>query len=139
MLSAVATLWFSAISVDTSYWLQFAPAMLVLALGFGLGVMALTQAAIYDIDPDEAGIASALVNSAQQIGVALGLAVLAGVAATVTNSADHADTATALVDGYRAGLIVATGILLAAGALALATLSSRRVETDVQVAATAGV
>jgi EmrB/QacA subfamily drug resistance transporter len=127
LLSAAAAFWLSALSVNTSYWLHLAPAMLILAVGFGFGVMALTQAAVYDIDPDKAGIASALLNSAQQIGVALGLAVLAGVATTVTGSPERAsDTpAAALVTGYSTALTVAGGLLLASAALALTTLSSR--------------
>jgi predicted MFS family arabinose efflux permease len=124
MLSAGAALWFSAISTDTSYWTHLAPAMLILALGFGLGVMALTQAAVYHVDSDKAGVASALLNSVQQIGVALGLAVLAGVAATVTAQPEYAavDTARGLVAGYGTALTVAAGLLLAAAALGLATL-----------------
>ncbi len=58
--------------------------MFVLALGFSLGVIALTQAAVYHVDQDKAEVASALLNSAQQIGVALGLAVLAAIAATIS-------------------------------------------------------
>jgi hypothetical protein len=129
-MSAIATYWFSALSVETSYWLHLAPAMLVLAIGFGLGVMALTQPAVYDVDHDKAGIASALLNAAQQIGVALGLVILAGVAATVTAAPEYAaaDRATALVIGYSAALLVATDILVAAAALALATLSARTPE-----------
>jgi EmrB/QacA subfamily drug resistance transporter len=126
LLSALAAFWFSTITVDTGYWLHLAPAMFVLALGFGLGVLALTQAAVYRVDADKAGIASALLNSAQQIGVALGLAVLAGVAATVTAQPEKAalGTGEALVAGYGTALTVATGILLAAGLLALTTLSA---------------
>jgi predicted MFS family arabinose efflux permease len=129
LLSAGAAWWFSTISVNTSYWTHLAPAMLVLALGFGLGVMALTQAAVYHVDPDKAGVASALLNSAQQIGVAVGLAVLAGVAATVSARPDYAsaDPATALVAGYGTALTVAAGILLAAAVLSLATLRKEAV------------
>jgi hypothetical protein len=58
--------------------------MLVLSLRFGLSVMALTQAAVYGVDHRTAGIASALLNSSQQLGVALALALLAGVAESVT-------------------------------------------------------
>lgn len=124
LLGAAGAFWFSRITVDTGYWAGLAPAMLVIALGFGLGVIALTQAAVYRVDADKAGIASALLNSAQQIGVALGLAVLAGVAATVT--AGSGSTAPqALVDGYSTALVVGTGILLAAAVLALLTLSGR--------------
>jgi EmrB/QacA subfamily drug resistance transporter len=131
LLSAGAALWFSTITVDTSYWTHLAPAMLVLALGFGLGVMALTQAAVHHVDPDRAGVASALLNSAQQIGVALGLAVLAGVAAAVTARPQNAatDAATALVAGYSTALIAAAALLLAAAALALATLRHRPADT----------
>ena len=87
----------------------------------------MTQAAVYDVDPDRAGIASALLNSAQQIGVALGLTVLAGVAATVTASPAYADASRneALVAGYGTALLVASGLLVAAAVLALTTLSNR--------------
>lgn len=127
LLSAVAAFWFSFIGIDTSYWLNLAPAMFVLALGFGLGVIALTQAAVYHTESKEAGIASALLNSAQQIGVALGLAVLAGITATVTGSPDHAELSEAgqLVVGYGSALTVAAVLLLAAGVLAAATLPSK--------------
>ncbi|MFP3460008.1 MFS transporter [Arthrobacter globiformis] len=127
LLSALAALWLSAITVDTSYWLHLAPAMFVLALGFGLGVIALTQAAVYHVDQDKAGIASALLNSAQQIGVALGLAVLAAIAATVSATPGYAGTSTgaALTAGYGSALLVAAGILIAAAVLAISTLDGQ--------------
>ncbi|KRE77798.1 MULTISPECIES: MFS transporter [unclassified Arthrobacter] len=127
LLSAGAAFWFSFIQVNTNYWLYLAPAMFILALGFGLGIIALTQAAVYYTKETEAGIASALLNSAQQIGVALGLAVLAGVAATVSNSSQHSAVTEAgqLVAGYGSALAVAAGLLVAAGILAAATLPSR--------------
>lgn len=132
LLSAAAAYWFSAITSDTGYWTHLAPAMLVLALGFGLGVMALTQAAVYDVRAEHAGIASALLNSAQQIGVAVGLAVLAGVAATITSSPTYADAARndALVAGYSGALLVATGLLLGAAVVSVITLSNRPATTS---------
>ncbi len=137
LLSAGAALWLSAIETDTSYWTYLAPAMLVLALGFGLGVMALTQAAVYHVEQDKAGVASALLNSAQQIGVALGLTVLAGVAATVTAQDENAaDATTALVGGYGTALSLAAALLFAAAILALATLRSQPTGSS-QVSATA--
>jgi EmrB/QacA subfamily drug resistance transporter len=131
LLSAAAAYWFSAITVDTGYWTHLAPAMLVMSLGFGLGVMALTQAAVYDVRPEHAGVASALLNSAQQIGVALGLAVLAGVAATITASPTYVDAAPhdALVAGYSGALLIATGLLLAAAVVAVTTLTNRPATT----------
>lgn len=125
LLSAVAALWFSAIAENASYWLHLAPAMFVLALGFGLGVIALTQAAVYLVDQDKAGIASALLNSAQQIGVALGLAVLAAVAATISVPQEHAGVSpgAALTAGFSTALLGAAAILVIAGVLALTTLN----------------
>jgi EmrB/QacA subfamily drug resistance transporter len=126
LLSAAAVFWFSFIQVHTNYWLHLAPAMFILALGFGLGVIALTQAAVYNTASHEAGIASALLNSAQQIGVALGLAVLAGVAATVTGNSDSGlPDGTQLVAGYGGALTAAAGLLVAAAILAAVTLPSK--------------
>ncbi|MFP3712104.1 MFS transporter [Puerhibacterium sp. TATVAM-FAB25] len=127
LLSAAAAFWFSTIGVETGYWTHLAPAMLVLGLGFGLGVMALTQAAVYRVEPDKAGIASALLNTAQQIGVALGLAVLAAVAATITAAPANAalGAEAGLVAGYSTALVVASALLVLAGLVALTTLSGR--------------
>lgn len=124
LLSSLAVFWLSAMSVDTSYWLHLAPAMFLLALGFGLGVIALTQSAVYNVDQDQAGIASALLNTAQQLGVALGLAVLAGVAAAATrqNVPATAAASEALVNGYQVALLVAGGVLFASAVSALVTL-----------------
>jgi hypothetical protein len=118
-LSSLAALWYSAITTSTNYWLQLAPAMLFSALGFGLAVMALTQAAVYHVDGDKAGVASALLNSAQQIGVALGIAVLAGVAATTTAHSKHSDINAALTDGYASAQLASFVMLLAAGLTAV--------------------
>ncbi len=127
LLSAAAAFWLSTITVQADYWVDLAPAMFLLAVGFGIVVIAVTQAAVYRVDPDEAGIASALLNSAQQLGVALGLAVLAGIAATVTAAPANQvlPTGEALVAGYGTAMIAATGLLLAAAALALITLDAR--------------
>lgn len=132
VLSAAAAFWFSRLGVETGYWLHLAPAMFILALGFGLGVMALTQAAVYRVDPDKAGIASALLNTSQQIGVALGLAILAGVAATITASPTHADAshAVALVAGYSTALVTAAGLLAVAAAIAYLTLDAKPAADD---------
>ncbi|WIG17602.1 MFS transporter [Kocuria rosea] len=127
LLSAGAAFWLSTITVQANYWVDLAPAMFLLAVGFGLVVIAVTQAAVYRVDPNQAGIASALLNSAQQLGVALGLAVLAGIAATVTAAPTNQvlPTGEVLVAGYGTAMIAATGLLLAAAALALVTLDAR--------------
>ncbi|WP_396290644.1 MFS transporter [Curtobacterium sp. KT1] len=127
LLGAAGAFWFSRITVDTGYWTGMVPAMLVIAVGFGIGVIALTQAAVYRVEPDKAGIASALLNSAQQIGVALGLAILASIAATITARPDNAalPSGEALVAGYSTALVAGSGILIAAALLALLTLNAK--------------
>jgi MFS family permease len=126
LLGAAAAFWLSTITVQATYWVDLAPAMFLLAVGFGAAAVTLTQAAVYRVDPDKAGIASALLNSAQQIGVALGLAVLAGIAATVAGAPEKqvVPTGEALVAGYGAAMTAATGLLLVAAALALVTLTA---------------
>ncbi|GAB3181068.1 MFS transporter [Nesterenkonia halophila] len=124
ILGAAGAFWLSRITLDTVYWTGLAPAMLLIAVGFGLGVVALTQAAVYRAEPDEAGVASGLLNSAQQIGVALGLAILAGVATAVTSSSPAPDPQ-ALVDGHRSALTVGAAVLGATAILATVALRGR--------------
>jgi hypothetical protein len=62
LLSAGAALWFSFIEVNTSYWLHLAPGIFILALGFGLGIIALIPAAVYHAKEQETGIAPALLT-----------------------------------------------------------------------------
>lgn len=131
LLGAGAMFWFSRIDVDTDYWLQLSVPMFLMAVGYGGGLIALTQAAVYRVDPDKAGIASALFNSAQQIGVALGLSTLAGIAAAVTASASSTGPH-ALVEGYSAALLAGAGVLMAAALLALLALAGKPAEASVQ-------
>lgn len=137
LVSAGGALWFSFISTDTGYWTGMAPAMFLVALGFGIGSITLTQAAVYRVDPDKSGIASALLNTSQQIGVALGLALLAAVAATVTAGQPTPASHEALVDGYSTALLTGTGVLLLAAVLAVTTLSREPQSDSTVTAATA--
>ncbi|WP_309067533.1 MFS transporter [Microbacterium sp.] len=127
LLSAAGVFWLSRITLETQYWTAIAPGMLIVAIGFGTGVMTLTHAAVYGVDADKAGIASALLNSSQQIGVALGLAILASIAARVGTGveAGGASTDEVLIAGYQNALMAGSGVLVAAAVLALLTLSRR--------------
>ncbi len=100
--------------------------MIVMGTGFGLAMPALTTLALAGVAPRDAGLASGLLNTTQQVGGALGLAILAALAATRTSHllAGGATAATALTSGYRLAYAVAA-TLLAAAVLAALTIPGR--------------
>src|SRR5207248_8402825 len=77
---------FSRAPVDGSYWRDVLPSMIVLGLGIGVSFPALMTLAMSGATPEDAGLASGLVNTSAQVGGALGLAVLATVSATRSDS-----------------------------------------------------
>jgi EmrB/QacA subfamily drug resistance transporter len=131
-LSAIGLALFAQIHVDTNYWSGILPAMVVCSVGLGLAFVPMNSTALTGVDPRDAGVASALVNSTQQVGGALGTALLNTVAASATTSflAAHAtipDAASvATVHGYTTAFTI-SGILLGAAALvALALVRTPR-------------
>ena len=101
---------------------------LLAAVGLGLSFVPVTIAAVTRIRPDEAGLASGLVNTSQQIGGALGLAILATIANSRTQSLLHGGAhgvAFALTRGFERAFLVGAGFALAGAALALLLISTR--------------
>jgi EmrB/QacA subfamily drug resistance transporter len=114
--ATLGILWVSRITPSSSYLSIFWP-LVVIALGMGFSFVPLTLTAVAGVEPHEAGLASALLNTMQQVGGALGLAVLATVAIDATRSkltALHATTSRALniatTHGYTTAFLVAAGI-----------------------------
>ena len=97
--------------VDGRYVVDLLPAMLLLGVGGGLAFPALMTLAMSSVRPEDSGLASGLVNTTQQVGGALGLAILASVAESRTGDAT---AAAALVDGYSAAFTVAAALVVAA-------------------------
>jgi MFS family permease len=118
---------FTRAPVDGSYVVDVVPGMLLLGLGGGLSFNPLLLAAMGDVETTEAGLASGLVNTTQMMGGALGLAVLASLAASRTSHllASGDDAVTALNGGYHAAFLV--GAALAAVGCVLALLLIRPV------------
>ncbi|MFF3848965.1 MFS transporter [Streptomyces sp. NPDC002328] len=111
------------VPVRASYAVDLLPVML-LAAGFGLALPALTALGMSGANEEDAGLVSGLFNTTQQIGMALGVAVLSTLAASRTESlaAEGRTAAEALTGGYRLAFAVGAGLLVVAFAVAFTTL-----------------
>jgi EmrB/QacA subfamily drug resistance transporter len=127
VISAGGLYWLSRIPVDGSYLSDILPGLLTVSIGMGGVFTGLTTAANAGIDQDKAGLAAGLLNTGQQLGAALGLAILSAVATAQTKSVLSAgdDLAQAATHGYQRALLVGAFIVLAATAVALLTPNSR--------------
>ncbi|WP_406237389.1 MFS transporter [Nocardia sp. NBC_01009] len=115
--------WLTRLPVDASYVVDLLP-MMVLIAGGGLVLPALATLGMSDADAEDAGLASGLFNTTQQVGMALGIAVLSTLAASRTGSrlVSGASEAAALTSGYRLAFTVAAGLLAAALVVSLTVL-----------------
>jgi EmrB/QacA subfamily drug resistance transporter len=106
---------FALAPVNATFWLHIFPGMMLLGLGGGIAFNPVLMAAMNDVEANESGLASGLVNTAFMMGGALGLAVLASIAASRTENlmAENQETLTALTSGYHwafiAGAVAAIG------------------------------
>jgi MFS family permease len=125
---------FSRAPVDGDYVSDILPTMLLFGIGAGMSFPALMTLAMSGASPSDAGLASGLVNTTQQVGGALGLAVLATLATTRTDGlrADGEGVAVALTEGYQ--LAFSVGAALLAGAILLAVVVLKPIEKAPQEA-----
>jgi EmrB/QacA subfamily drug resistance transporter len=121
---AVGLALLARIPVEGSYLVDMLPSMLAIGAGAGISFPALMTLAMADSTPQDAGLASGLVNTTAQVGAALGLAVLATLSAGHTAGllAHGTPAQPALVAGYHAGFRVAAVLVLLAVAVALVAL-----------------
>jgi EmrB/QacA subfamily drug resistance transporter len=106
--------YFTQVSVGGSYVADLLPGFLLISLGLGFSFVPISIAALAGVQPSEAGLASGLINTSQQIGGALGVAVLSTIATTTTEDAVAAGDAVpfALTDGFQAAFLVGAGLAL---------------------------
>jgi EmrB/QacA subfamily drug resistance transporter len=118
-IASLALFLFARAPVDGSFAVDVLPSMILLGIGAGMAFNPVLLAAMSDVEPSESGLASGVVNTAFMMGGALGLAVLASVAASRTDTlrASGDDRLTALVGGYHVAFLV--GALFAAAAAAI--------------------
>ena len=123
VISAAGLYWLSLIPVDGSYVSDILPGLMIVSIGMGGVFTGLTTAANAGVDQDKAGLAAGLLNTGQQLGAALGLAILSAVATAQTKSVLSAGDglAQAATHGYQRALLVGAFIVVAATALALLT------------------
>ncbi len=122
----IGLVYLTQISVDGSYVADLLPGFLLIAVGMGFAFVPISIAALAGVQPAEAGLASGLINTSQQIGGALGIAALSAVATSLTTDSVEggAQLNTALVDGFSGALWVAAGVGVV-GVVAAATLIRR--------------
>jgi EmrB/QacA subfamily drug resistance transporter len=127
LLGAAGVYYLSRVPVHGSYVADVLPGMLVMALGMGAVFVAVTTAANAGVPAGQAGLAAGLLNASQQVGSALGLAILSAIATTRTNDllAAHATRLEALVAGYHRGLLAGSIFMLAAAVIALGIGNTR--------------
>lgn len=122
-ISLLGAAWLSRLSTDTSYLTGVALPMLLIGLGQGFSLAPLTAAGIADVDHDDAGAASGLVNVAHQLGSSLGLAVLVTIAAAAGTDAHDARDLLA----HRVAVSFTAGTAMFALALAAVLAGARRI------------
>jgi hypothetical protein len=122
---------FTQVSVGGSYVADLLPGFLLTGFGIGFSFVPISIAALAGVRPAEAGLASGLFNTTQQIGGALGIAALSTIATSQTENAVAVGTALppALVDGFTAAFAAGAGI--ASLGIVAALLLIRRDELEV--------
>ena len=132
-MAVVGLLLFMRLQPDGSYVTDLLPGIMLASIGMGLTFVPITLIATSGIPADDAGLASGLYNTSQQIGGALGLAILATLSVDATQETlsglggapQPADEAQALVDGFHVAYL-GSAALVAGGFFALLLLLSRR-------------
>ena len=107
-------LYFTQVSVGGSYLGDLLPGFLLISVGIGFSFVPISIAALAGVQPAEAGLASGLINTSQQIGGALGIAALTSIATSTTHTKVASGTAlpTALTDGFQSAFYGAAGVAI---------------------------
>jgi EmrB/QacA subfamily drug resistance transporter len=121
LLAAAGLAWMSTVSPRAEYFAHVFGPVLLVGVGLGVSFVPMTMAGTSGVPPNEAGLASGLINTSRQVGGAVGLAVMATVATSAARG--HAATASAtlaaLTHGYDRAFGTAAGVLVVGAALAL--------------------
>jgi hypothetical protein len=150
LLSTIGMFWLSGISTSTQYFSHIMPAVFMIAAGLGFAAVPMTLTAVHKVGNDRAGVASSLVNMAQQIGAGLGLAIFTTIAMTsatskfpeamskVTKSVSHSHaagldshTAQALTHGYSTAFAYGSFVLVLIAIIAVIAVNTKDTQQSV--------
>ena len=125
-------IWFTQIPVDGSYLVNLFGGFMLIGIGLGFSFVPVSIAALAGVPPQEAGLASGLINTSQQIGGALGVAILTTVSTTRTENlvSDGTSQPQALTDGFALAFWVAAGFAVVAILATLFTIKGEDVATE---------
>jgi EmrB/QacA subfamily drug resistance transporter len=127
LIAAGGVYWLSRIPVDGSYLSDLLPGMVVMSLGVGPVFVGVTTAANAGVPSNKAGLAASLINASQQLGGALGLAIMTAIATGRTNHllADGVSRPEALTSGFQRALLICAIFIAAAAFIALRATNTR--------------
>jgi EmrB/QacA subfamily drug resistance transporter len=132
-LGALAMVWFAQLEPDSSYAGHVLPGLLVLGLGMGNIFAPAIASATYGVGPSDSGVASAMVNTMQQVGGSIGTALLSSIFASAAASFAEGKPPTpqlagqAAVHGYTVAFWIAAGIFAAGALIVGVTMKSIRI------------
>ncbi len=114
-MMTLGLLYFTQVSANGTYWSDLFPGFLIVGLGMPFAFVPVTIAAVAGTKPQEAGLASGLINTSQQIGGAVGIAILSTIAVSTTSDAVATGTETtiALTEGFQAAFWAGAAIAFA--------------------------
>jgi EmrB/QacA subfamily drug resistance transporter len=139
-LSTIALVLFARLPVDGHYWTDLFPAFIISGLGLALAFVPMSIGALTGVSGEDAGVASGLINTNQQIGGAIGVAAATTIATTFTShyvdahAGASAFGGAALTHGFEIAFYVLAGIALAGAVVAALLLESKPPEAEVEVA-----
>lgn len=119
LIVVAGMLYLTGLQADSSYWIGIFPATIILPLGIGMTMMPTIASATAGVPAHESGLASGLISTSQQMGGALGLSILTGLAASVTVNSLSQGLSTATLNGYHAAFVVSAGFMVFAALIAL--------------------